>query len=193
MKARYGEPGDAYHPAAAFDVFDLDPKKVAGVRDAVRSFDDAVAAMPHDAQDKPELRELRADVASIKGMARFDHSASMPWHADRPALAVYQRIAADARLPQAVRDAATDAATAIRSIVLAHRESADFGPFHASYSDAAGPTEHLPTTKGSFDGWAGQGVTETHNQFYDDVDGREFARSIGSYNAREDREGALDA
>jgi hypothetical protein len=190
MRARYGPAGESYHPAAAFDVFDLNPEKMAAVRTAVRSFNDAVAQMPH-ATDSEELRELRSDVESVKGMARFDHSATMPWHADRPAIAVYDRVAADSQLPDDVRDAAKNAAEAIGSMVMAHRESNEFGPFHASYSDAAGPTVHLPTTRRSYDGWADAGVSETHNRFFDAVDGREFARAIGSYNREEDTAGEI--
>jgi len=106
-------------------------------------------------------------------------------------MAVFDRIAADDRIPQAVRDAASRASTAVSAIVLAHGEAADFGPFHASYSDAAGPTAHLPTTRRSYDGWAEAGVTETHNDFFDAVGGRELARAVGSYNAQEDHAGEL--
>jgi hypothetical protein len=191
MRAHYGPSGDVYHPAAAFDVFDLDPAKVAGVRTAVTAFNDAVAAMPHRGAAADALREIRADVGSVRGMARFPHSAGMPWHADRPAIAVYDRVAADDRLPQVVRDAAKNASAAIGGIVLAHGESKDFAPFGSSYADAAGPTEHLPTVRQSYDSWADEGVSETHNGFFDAVDGREFARAVGSYDAREDRAGNL--
>jgi hypothetical protein len=156
----------------------------------VRSFNDTVAKLRSTDAGRTALHELHGDVASVHGMARFDHTSTMPWHADRPAIAVYRDIAADDRLPDDVRKAAGDAAGAVEALVLAHRESGDFGPWHQSYNDAAGPTVHLPTTKKSFDGWAEAGVTETHNGFFDAVDGREFARAIGSYNAREDAEGA---
>ncbi|HEY7979871.1 MAG TPA: hypothetical protein VID19_00185 [Candidatus Eremiobacteraceae bacterium] len=39
MRRRYGSSCDACHPAAAFDVFDLAPKKIARAREAVRAFD----------------------------------------------------------------------------------------------------------------------------------------------------------
>jgi hypothetical protein len=81
----------------------------------------------------------------------------------------------------------------VRDLVLAHRESSDFGPFNASYADAAGPTVHAPLSRRSFDSWADQGVTETHNSFYDAVDGREFARAVGGYNAAQDRAGDASA
>jgi len=187
MRTKYGV--DGYHPAAAFDVLDLDPKKMDEVRHAVKSFYESVESLPR--RGDGALSEVRADIASVKGMARFDHSADMPWHADRPAVAVFDRIADDERIPQPLRDSASRAAKAVRSIVLAHGEARNFGPFHASYADAAGPTVHLPTTRRSYDGWAEAGVTETHNDFFDAVGGRELARAVGSYNAREDRAGDL--
>jgi hypothetical protein len=122
-------------------------------------------------------------------MVRFDHSADMPWHADRPAEAMYDAIAGDDHLPLSLRTAAGEAAAAVRDIVLAHAESADYGPFNASYADAAGPTVHAPLSRRSFDSWADRGVSETHNSFYDAVDGREFARAVGAYNAAQDRAG----
>jgi hypothetical protein len=155
----------------------------------VTAFNDAAAALPRRGDDASAVRELKSDIASIRGMARFDHSAGMPWHADRPAIAVYDRIAADDRLPQTLRDAARTASESIGKIVLAHRESKEFGPFHASYADADGPTEHLPTARKSYDSWADAGVSETHNGFFDAVDGRELARAVGAYNAAEDRAG----
>jgi hypothetical protein len=190
MRQRYGSSGDSYHPAAAFDVFDLEPKKIARARAAVRAFDDAAAKMQR-ASD--ESRSLKADVRGVRGMVRFDHSADMPWHADRPAEAMYDAIAGDDHLPATLRAAAGAAAAAVRELVLAHRESADFGPFNASYADAAGPTVHAPLSRRSFDTWADRGVTETHNGFYDAVNGRAFARAVGGYNAAQDNAGAGDA
>jgi len=189
MRTRYG--ADGYHPAAAFDVLDLDPKKMHDIRTTVKGFYDSIESLPRRGEGADALAAVRTDIAAVKGMARFDHSADMPWHADRPAMAVFDRIAADDRIPQAVRDAASRASTAVSAIVLAHGEAADFGPFHASYSDAAGPTAHLPTTRRSYDGWAEAGVTETHNDFFDAVGGRELARAVGSYNAQEDHAGEL--
>jgi hypothetical protein len=186
MRATYGPRGDAYHPAAAFDVFDLDPAKMTAIRDAVGAFNASIAALPRHGVANDTLREIRSDLSSVKGMARFDHSAGMPWHADRPAVAVYDRIAQDERLPEDIRKAASRASTAVKDIVLAHKESPLFGPFRASYADAAGPTAHLPSTKRSYDSWADQGVSETHNGFYDAVGGRDFARAIGTYNRQED-------
>jgi hypothetical protein len=189
MRARYGPSDDTYHPAAAFDVLDLDPTKMAAVRDAVGAFNAAVAALPHHGETLDALHEIRADLSSVKGMVRFDHASDMPWHADRPAIAAYDRIAGDERLPDEIRSAAQHASAAVGDLVLAHRESAEFGPFHASYRDAAGPTEHLPTKKNAYDSWAEQGVSETHTDFFDATGGRELARAIGAYNQREDAAG----
>jgi hypothetical protein len=73
----------------------------------------------------------------------------------------------DARL----RNDAAAAADAVGSLVLAHRESDEFAPFGgADYSDAAGPTIHLPTTRYQIDPWASAGVVETKNAFYKGVD-----------------------
>jgi hypothetical protein len=190
MRQRYGPSGDSYHPAAAFDVFDLAPAKIARAREAVRAFDDAAAKLPRTSDAD---RSLKADVRSVRGMVRFDHNADMPWHADRPAEAMYDSIAGDDHLPASLRAAAGAAAAAVRDLVLAHRESAHFGPFNSSYTDAAGPTVHAPLSRRSFDSWADRGVTETHNGFYDAVDGREFARAVGGYNATQDRAGEADA
>ena len=191
MRARYGPAPDSYHPAAAFDVFDLAPDKLSAVRDAVTAFDDKAAALGRSGSAIEALHDLRGDLDSVRGMARFPHSAGMPWRADRPAIAVYDRIASDARLPDDLRSAARGASAAIGDLVMAHGEARRFAPFGSSYADAAGPTEHFPVTKRSFDSWAGAGVSETHNEFYDAVDGRELARAVGSYNALEDREGAV--
>jgi hypothetical protein len=187
MRQRYGPAGDAYHPAAAFDVFDLEPRKVERARQAVLAFDDAAAKLPRGSD---AVHSLKADVRSVRGMVRFDHSADMPWHADRPAEAMYDAIATDRQLPASLRSAAGEAAAAVRALVLAHKESSSFGPFNASYTDAAGPTVHAPLSRRSFDSWAEKGVSETHNSFYDAVDGRAFARVVGGYNAEQDRAGS---
>jgi hypothetical protein len=191
MRARYGSGAGAYHPAAAFDVLDLDATKIANVRSTISAFNAQASSLTHEPSGREQLRQIRADVKSVRGMVRFDHSADMPWHADRPAIAVYDTVADDVRLPDALRGAAKAAADAVASLVLAHKESADFGPFHASYSDAVGPNVHLPITTHSYDAWAGQGVIETHNDFFDAVHGRDFARAIGAYNAAEDAAGAV--
>lgn len=190
MRTRYGGGDDVYHPAAAFDVLDLDASKIGAVRSAIADFNHQVGALPHSQAGHEFARDIRGDLRSVRGMVRFDHSADMPWHADRPAIASYEAVADDARLPDALRGAAKAAADAVAGLVLAHKESADFGPFHAAYADAIGPTVHLPITRQSYDAWADQGVVETHNDFYDAVGGRDFARAIGSYNPVEDAAGA---
>jgi hypothetical protein len=191
MRVRYGTGAGSYHPAAAFDVLDLDAPKIGQMRAAIGAFNHAVTALPRTEEGRQELREVRADLRAVRGMVRFDHSADMPWHADRPAMASYEAVADDMRLPQALRDAARTAHDAVAALVIAHKESADFGPFHASYDDAIGPTAHLPISRHSYDAWADQGVVETHNDFYDAVGGRDFARAIGAYDAREDAAGAI--
>jgi hypothetical protein len=191
MRTRYGTGAQSYHPVAAFDVLDLDAPKLERVRSAIGTFNRAVSAIPRTEEGRAELADIRGDIHTVRGMVRFDHSADMPWHADRPAIAAYGAVASDDRLPKGLRDAARTAADAVGDLVLAHKESASFGPFHASYADAVGPTIHLPVTRRSYDGWASQGVVETHNDFYDAVHGREFARAIGAYNPRDDAAGAV--
>ena len=190
MRARYGDRSSSWHPAAAFDVLDLGAQKIAGVRNAVGSFNSAVAHLPHSEAGQAAANEVRSDLRSVRGMVRFDHSGDLPWHADRPAIAAYSAVAHDERLPDAIRGAAQAAADAVDRLVLAHKESPDFGPFHASYTDAVGPTVHLPINRKSYDQWADRGVVETHNAFYDAVGGRDLARAIGSYDARADAVGA---
>jgi hypothetical protein len=190
MRTRYGAGTDAYHPAAAFDVFDLDPDKMAAVRSRVTAFNDEVVSVRKGAGGTDYMHDVRSDLRGVRGMVRFDHSATMPWHADRPAIAAYQAVAHDERLPQDLRDAAASAADAVGDLIIAHKESGSFGPFHSSYADAAGPTAHLPINRALYDSWADQGVVETHNDFFDAVDGREFARAIGAYNHYEDVAGA---
>jgi hypothetical protein len=110
-------------------------------------------------------------------MARFT-GATMPWHADRPAIELYKTFAADGRLPNAVRAAASSAAHAVVGTVLAHREFGEYEPFsNADYGDAVGPTVHFPTTSRQFDPWA-PAIRETDNAFYKSVGGRELARAL---------------
>lgn len=191
MRTRYGSGAQSYHPAAAFDVLDLDAPKLERVRSAIGTFNRAVSAIPHTEEGRLEVADVRSDLRSVHGMVRFDHSAEMPWHADRPAIAAYGAVASDDRLPDALRTAAQAAADAVGDLVIAHKESAAFGPFHASYADAVGPTVHLPVTRRSYDAWAGQGVVETHNDFFDAVHGKDFARAIGAYNPHDDALGAV--
>ncbi len=177
MNTRYAGPGfEPFAPAAAFDVLDLAPAKLATAERAIRTFnDDATSA----AKDSSARSALRGDVGDVQGMVRFpDATPDMPWHADRPAIAVYDRIASDARLSDAVRTDAAKASAAVNSLVLAHRESTSFDPFGGSnYKDAAGPTIHDPVTRKQIDPWA-PAVSETKNRFYVATDQDAFAHAI---------------
>ena len=124
---------------------------------------------------------VREDARAIDGMARFPEATSdMPWRADRPAIAFYDKLASDARL-SARRSRATRGPPPRRYArsLLSHRESDDFKAFGGSdYSDAVGPTVHLPTSRRQIDPWASAGVTETDNAFYDAVDEDAMTRVI---------------
>jgi hypothetical protein len=187
MRTRYGDGHSQYHPAAAFDVFDLDAQKIATMRSAVTAFNDSVVDMKRLKTGAGLLHDVRSDIRAVPGMARFDHTSDMVYHADRPAEAVYDRISADRRLPASVRDAAGTAKGAVDALVIAHAENAWFAEFHAPYADAAGPTAHIPLTPGQYDPWSSGGVSETHNGFFDAVHGRELARAIGAYSSADDR------
>ncbi len=165
-----------WNPAAAFDVIDLDPKKTAAVESSVRTLDAALIDAAHDRSTRAAIRE---DARAIEGMVRFHQGETMPWRADRPAIALYRTFADDGRLPTQVRDAARDAARAISSTILAHRESDDFRPFDdADYADASGPTVHFPLTAEQIDPWSSQGIRETDNAFYKSVGGDALATAI---------------
>jgi hypothetical protein len=176
MNERYdaGATGQ-FGPAAAFDVFDLDPKKIAGMVAGVRTLDAALTKAAHSRAMRTAIRE---DAKAIEGMVRFPGSTSLPWRADRPALALYRTFAADGRLEAGVRSAARDAADAVAATVLAHGESDSFAPFHgADYSDAAGPTVHFPVTAAQIDAWAPE-VSETDNAFYHAVGAGRLAKAV---------------
>jgi len=187
MHTSYGDGKSTYHPAAAFDVFDLDTQKLTTVRSAVTAFNDSVVGLGRLKNGAELLHDVRSDIRAVPGMARFDHSSDMVYHADRPATAVYDRIGNDQRLPSTLRDAAQAAEKAVDGLVLAHGEYSWFAEFHAQYADATGPTAHLPISQSQYDPWSGSGVSETHNQFFNAVHGREFARAIGAYSAADDR------
>lgn len=174
MSERYGEPGETFGAAAAFNVLDLDPAKIARMERAVKSLNDTIA---QQAKDAGVRAEVRADAHELPGMARFtDHT--MPWHADRPALGLYQSLAQDGQLPADLRGAAREAHDAVKALVLAHRESRDFAPYgDASYRDAAGPTVHFPLTRNQIDPWKPE-VSETENAFYHASDGGRLAHAI---------------
>lgn len=168
MRQSYGVAGERWKPAAAFDVLDLDPAKMRQVESSVKNLNDIIAGDKHDAA---AVDALRSDARSVRGMVRFhDATPDMPWHADRPAMALYDTIASDTRLDGATRDAAAKAEKAVSDLVIAHKESRAFAPFNgSSYSDAAGPTVHFPIKSGQVDPWAPR-VSETHNRFFDETD-----------------------
>ncbi|MBV8530183.1 MAG: hypothetical protein JO104_02615 [Candidatus Eremiobacteraeota bacterium] len=170
MRTKY-DAGDlgSFGGAAAFDVLDLDPAKMQTAETSIKRLNDDVAAEA----SKPGVREaVRDDARAIDGMVRFPEATKdMPWRADRPAIAFYDSLAHDERLDSELRDDASAAEQAVGDLVLAHRESHGFEPFGgADYTDAAGPTVHLPTTRREIDPWAAAGVTETDNAFYRNVD-----------------------
>jgi hypothetical protein len=170
----FGE-GDAFAPAAAFAVIDCAPRKAAAVESAVRSLN---AALTSAAKDRAERSAIREDARAIDGMVRFPEGKGLPWRADRPAIELYRTFAQDGRLDVTVRGAATKAADAISSTVLAHRESDDFAPFNDSdYSDAYGPTIHFPVNHKQIDAWAPK-VSETDNAFYRSVGGIDLAKAV---------------
>lgn len=163
--------------AAAFDVLDLDPSKIGRAEDAIKRLNDDAGAEAGESGVRAAMRE---DARAIDGMVRFPRAPKdMPWHADRPAIAFYDTLADDGRLDARLRGDAQAAADAVRDLVLAHRERDDFVPFgDADYSDAAGPTVHLPTTRGQIDPWARAGVSETDNAFYRKVDESAMTRVL---------------
>lgn len=177
MHAQYDSVFGPMRPAAAFDVLDLDPTKIAHVESAIKRFNDDAFSAARDGSIRASLRD---DVRSVEGMVRFPEAGKdMPWHADRPAIAVYGAVASDDRLSPQLRADAQAARTAVKDLVLAHRESRDFPAFDdADYRDAAGPTIHAPTSRAQIDPWASNGITETHNAFYDAVDAAKFVRAI---------------
>ncbi|MGB6987527.1 MAG: hypothetical protein WBD74_16265 [Candidatus Aquilonibacter sp.] len=175
MQARYATPfGDSFGTAAAFDVLDCSPEPIANAERAIKTFNDAAAG------DSADRAAIRRDAASVDGMVRFEEATpDMPWHADRPAIAMYEAISSDDKLPAQLRDAARAAADATRALVIAHKEARKFGPFDgASYTDAVGPTIHAPVSQKQIDPWASKGISETNNAFYDAVDQAKFVRAV---------------
>jgi hypothetical protein len=169
MQSKYDSFFGRMRPAAAFDVLDLDQAKISRADSAIKQFNDRAAKAA--TADPDARRALKDDLKSVLGMVRFPEGKSLPWRADRPAIASYDTIASDGRLSKEVRTAAQAASDAVSDLVLAHKESASFDPFDgADYRDAAGPTVHLPTSRAQIDPWARQGVSETDNAFYRAVD-----------------------
>jgi hypothetical protein len=174
MRTEYGGPG-GFGPSAAFDVIDLDPEKTAAVQTSVKALD---SSLTQAASDPGERAAIREDAKTVDGMVRFPEGKKLPWRADRPAIALYDAFARDARLDKGVREAAARAADAIGNTILAHRESKDFAPFNdADYRDAVGPTVHFPLTRGQIDPWA-PAVSETDNAFYKSVGAGELTRAL---------------
>jgi hypothetical protein len=176
MHSKYDSFFGTLRPSAAFDVLDLDPAKIARAESAIKRFNDDAARAARD----PGVRsELRDDLKSVEGMVRFPQGKALPWRADRPAIEAYDTIGSDTRLASEVRSAAKAAGDAVSGLVLAHKESASFDPFGgADYRDAVGPTVHLPTSRRQIDPWAENGITETHNAFYDAVDQGKLVRAV---------------
>jgi hypothetical protein len=178
MRTKY-DAGDLgrFGPAAAFDVLDLAPAKILHAEEAIKRLNDDVSAQGGKAGVRSAVRD---DARAIDGMVRSpERTKDMPWRADRPAIAFYDTLADDGRLDAQLRGDARAASDAVGNLVLAHRESDDFEPFGgADYSDAAGPTVHLPTSRHEIDPWADAGVRETDNDFYRTVDEDAMTRVI---------------
>jgi hypothetical protein len=176
MRQKYGEDWQTWNPAAAFDVLDLDPQKIAAVETSVKALNDDIAARKGNSSEVDVIRE---DAKSVEGMVRFPEATpDMPWHADRPAISLYNTLANDSRLDPEVRTAAKSAAQSVASLVLAHKESRDFEPFGGSnYGDAAGPTVHFPVNGKQVDPWAPH-LSETHNRFFVATDAASAERVI---------------
>ena len=170
MDFSYQSGVERWHPAAAFDVLDLSNEKWSSIERGVKALNDTIGEA-----SAAEARIVREDAKTIERMVRFPNSDGMPWRADRPAIALYDALARDSRLDDALRRKAKDAATAISATVIAHRESSDVSAFgNADYRDAAGPTVHFPTRKSEIDPWAPR-LSETDNSFYKRIDGAKIA------------------
>jgi hypothetical protein len=177
MHATYRTPMGSYKPAAAFDVIDLDPQKIGAMRNAVRTLDRTIATDAGASQRVAS--EIRRDATGVDGMVRFD-GGGLPWHADRPAEALYDAFAKDAQLPDDLRTAAGAARDAVGATVIAHAESKAFGPFDdASYADAAGPTVHFAVDADQRDPWAPK-ISETGTAFYKAVGADGVDRALGT-------------
>jgi hypothetical protein len=176
MHTKYGMPGmGSYTPAAAMDVLDLDATKIGAMRSAVKTLDKTLTTAAKASDDAQAA--ILDDARSVDGMVRFD-DGKLPWHADRPAIALYDTFAQDTRLSNDVRTAAANASKAVGDIVMAHSESHGFAPFGgADYRDAVGPTVHFATSKGQLDPWAPK-VSETHTAFYKEVGAAKLDKAL---------------
>ncbi len=168
-----------FEPAAAFDVLDLNPSN--SMRWNVRS-----GFERRRWERRPHARACAASCARMRGQ-------STAWCGFRKANQTCRGapIARQSRFITRWRrmDVSTrDSAVMLRAprarsaiLVLAHRESDDFAPFgELDYSDAVGPTVHLPTSRRQIDPWASHGVVETDNAFYRNVDQGEMTRALAS-------------
>ncbi len=174
MTTHYGIGDVKFGPAAAFDVLDLDPKKIANMEQSVKQLNSAIVAA---AKNQATKSEIKADGRDVEGMTR-SQAPGLPWHADRPAEELYGNLASDTSLPLELRTAAHKAVAAIAATVLAHGESKDFAPFgDESYRDAAGPTVHFPTSKRQIDPWAPK-ISETRNEFAREVGEATVAKAL---------------
>jgi hypothetical protein len=175
MRQNYGVER-TWKPAAAFDVLDLNGGKMAKVEASIKGVNDAISAA---GSNHGEVTAIREDARAIDGMVRFsDATPDMPWHSDRPAIALYDTLASDGRLDPVLRAAAKDASSAVSDIVTAHRESSSFKPFGGSdYTDAVGPTVHFPVKASQIDPWAPR-VSETRNRFFRETDAAAAERVV---------------
>ncbi|MEO6913098.1 MAG: hypothetical protein ABI182_03630 [Candidatus Baltobacteraceae bacterium] len=176
MHQKYGVDGQTWGPAAAFDVLNLDSAKMRTVETSVKALNDAIGARKND---RAEVAAIRSDAKTNEGMVRFPEATpDMPWHADRPAIALFGTLASDSRLDSALRSLAKSAQTAVANTVVAHQESKSFAPFDGSnYADAVGPTTHFPVNPKQIDPWAPR-VSETNNRFFDETDAAAAERVI---------------
>jgi hypothetical protein len=174
MHTEYGTRGSHYAPAAAMNVLDLDAGKMTAMRTSVKALDHALAIAARSAATRDIIV---SDAKTVAGMVRFD-TGDLPWHADRPAIALYDTFASDSRLSNDVRAAAATASKAVGNLVLAHAESAGFDPFGgADYRDAVGPTVHFATSAKQLDPWAPK-ISETHTAFYKEVGAAKLDKAL---------------
>lgn len=168
MRQKYGTDGMSWGPAAAFDVLDVDLAKMQKVETSVKVLNDAIAAEKGNATARVALRD---DGESAPRMVRFPQAPSdLPWNADRPAIELFGKIAADSRLDDGTRTAAKAAQDSVRQLIVAHGESRSFAPFGgAGYADAVGPTTHFPIDSPQVDPWAPQ-IRETQHRFFNETD-----------------------
>jgi len=151
MAQRYTHAGVTYAPAAAFDVLDISPDKMDAVQQAETAFNLQLIGTLR--QQSSLRRVILQDINAVPGMQRDEPTALVPWHADRPAIELYTRIAADRRLPVELRQAADTARAAVAQTILWHAEMGKnpvgFGAM--GYRDAVGPTTNFPGTPGQID------------------------------------------